>query len=226
MELTKTSQLDELIEFIKGKTDSRELKRALAAKLALEEYAYPKIQSILKVSAGFISKWKTTFLSQGIEGLLLKYKGAKPLLNAREKQAILEWLKQKDYWDLQELYSYILVNYQVSFKSKQSYYNLFKAAGIRNEKVSEEESQQRSRAGQKKKEEITEKLVDWKEKINQNNLTVFLVDECHLLWGDICGYIWGKTSERIEVPMTNQKQKQTYYGALNYQTKKFLHLRL
>ncbi len=147
-------------------------------------------------------------------------------MNVREKQAILEWLKQKDYWDLQELYSYILVNYQVSFKSKQSYYNLFKAAGIRNEKVSEEESQQRSRAGQKKKEEITEKLVDWKEKINQNNLTVFLVDECHLLWGDICGYIWGKTSERIEVPMTNQKQKQTYYGALNYQTKKFLHLRL
>ncbi len=32
MELTKTSQLDELIEFIKGKKDSRELKRALAVK--------------------------------------------------------------------------------------------------------------------------------------------------------------------------------------------------
>ena len=59
------------------------------------------------LSAGFISKWKTAFLSQGIEGLLLKYKGAKPLLNAQEKQTIIEWLKQKDYWDLQELYSYI-----------------------------------------------------------------------------------------------------------------------
>lgn len=130
MELTKTSQLDELIEFIKGKIDSRELKRALAVKLVLEEYAYPKIQSILNVSAGFISKGKTAFLAQGIEGLLLKHKGAKPLLNAREKQTIIEWLKQKDYWDLQELYSYIFVNYQVSFKSKQSYYDLFKAAGI------------------------------------------------------------------------------------------------
>ncbi len=30
MDLSKTSQLDELIEFIKGKTDSRELKRAIA----------------------------------------------------------------------------------------------------------------------------------------------------------------------------------------------------
>ncbi len=107
MNLIKTSQLNELIEFIKGKADSRELKRALAVKLALEEYAYTKIQSILNVSSGFISKWKTAFLSQGIEGLLLKYKGAKPLLNLREKQGVIEWLKQKDYWDLQELYSYI-----------------------------------------------------------------------------------------------------------------------
>ncbi len=107
MNLIKTSQLNELIEFIKGKADSRELKRALAVKLALEEYAYTKIQSILNVSSGFISKWKTAFLSQGIEGLLLKYQGAKPLLNVREKPAIISWLKQKDYWDLQELYSYI-----------------------------------------------------------------------------------------------------------------------
>ncbi len=178
------------------------------------------------LSAGFISKWKTAFLAQGIEGLLLKYKGAKPLLNVREKQAIIEWLKQKDYWDLQELYSYILVNYQVSFKSKQSYYDLFKEAGISWKKSQKKNPNKDPELVKKKKEEITEKLVQWREKINQNNLTVFLVDECHLLWGDICGYIWGKTSERIEVPMTNQKQKQTYYGALNYQTKKFLHLRL
>jgi hypothetical protein len=34
-----------------------------------------------------------------------------------------------------------------------------------------------------------------------------------LLWGDLCGYIWGKRDRRIEVEMTNQKQRQTYYGA-------------
>lgn len=51
---------------------------------------------------------------------------------------------------------------------------------------------------------------------------VFFADECHLLWGDICGYIWGQTSERIEVPIINQRQKQTYFGALNYYTQEFL----
>ena len=30
----------------------------------------------------------------------------------------------------------------------------------------------------------------------------------------------GKTDTRIEIPMTNEKQKQTYYGALDYRTGK------
>lgn len=51
---------------------------------------------------------------------------------------------------------------------------------------------------------------------------MFFLDECHLLWGDVCGYVWGKTNERIEVPVLNERQKQTYYGALNLYTQKFL----
>jgi putative transposase len=43
-----------------------------------------------------------------------------------------------------------------------------------------------------------------------------------LLWGDICGYVWGRTSHRIKVPIVNEKQKQTYYGAIDLQTKKML----
>ena len=37
-----------------------------------------------------------------------------------------------------------------------------------------------------------------------------------MLWGDVCGYIWGKTGQRIEVPIVNQRSKQTYYGAITY----------
>jgi transposase len=53
-------------------------------------------------------------------------------------------------------------------------------------------------------------------------LVVFFEDECHLLWGDICGYVWGNTKERIEVPVINERQRQTYFGALNYYTQEFL----
>ena len=40
-------------------------------------------------------------------------------------------------------------------------------------------------------------------------------DECHLLWGDTCGYHWLKRNEKVEIPMTNFRYRQTYYGFLN-----------
>ena len=58
--------------------------------------------------------------------------------------------------------------------------------------------------------------------IESGELVVFMVDECHLLWGDICGYIWGQMSERILIPVVNARDKQTYFGALDYKTKEFL----
>ena len=61
-----------------------------------------------------------------------------------------------------------------------------------------------------------------KAEIVSGELVVLFIDECHLLWGDICGYVWGKTDQRIEVPVVNERQKQTYYGALNQFTQKFL----
>jgi len=47
---------------------------------------------------------------------------------------------------------------------------------------------------------------------------VLLEDECHLVWGDVCGRAWGKRNAPIPVPMTNERERQTYYGALNLLT--------
>lgn len=54
--------------------------------------------------------------------------------------------------------------------------------------------------------------------IEKGKLAVFFEDECHLLWGNTCGYIWGKKGERVKIGMTNEKMKQTYYGAVNLLT--------
>jgi hypothetical protein len=69
--------------------------------------------------------------------------------------------------------------------------------------------------------EIEKILEENREEIEAGRLVVYMIDECHLLWGDVCGYVWGKTKIRVEVPMTNQRERQTYFGALNYQTKQF-----
>ena len=61
-----------------------------------------------------------------------------------------------------------------------------------------------------------------REEIESGRLKVFFQDECHLLWGDVCGYVWGRTQERITVPMTNERYKQTYYGAIDLQSHELL----
>lgn len=38
----------------------------------------------------------------------------------------------------------------------------------------------------------------------------------------MCGYVWGKTSMRIKIPIRNQKDRQTYYGALDAHTQEFI----
>jgi hypothetical protein len=42
------------------------------------------------------------------------------------------------------------------------------------------------------------------------------------LWGDTLGYVWGRRNERIEIPIKNSKQRQTYYGVMNLYNQEFI----
>ena len=216
------ADLEKLITFIKCNPDPRELQRALAVKLVLANYSYSQVQQILNVSIGFISKWNTAFKSQGLGGVKLKYKGDPGYLNLNQKAEIVTWLQTKNSWNLAEIEFYISENYGVTFKSKQSYYDLFTLAGISWKKSQKKHPKKDPELIELKKKEITDFLKESSADIAAGALTVFILDECHLLWGDTCGYIWGKTNIRIEVPMTNERERQTYFGALDYGKKEFL----
>jgi transposase len=51
--------------------------------------------------------------------------------------------------------------------------------------------------------------------ILEGSVVVLYLDECHLLWDDARGYGWGPSNQRIDVPMTNFRERQTYYGAID-----------
>jgi DDE superfamily endonuclease len=65
-------------------------------------------------------------------------------------------------------------------------------------------------------------LTDWQADLDAGKLTVFMIEECHFLWVNLINYAWGSTSKRIEVPLLNKKEKQTYSGTLDYSTKEFI----
>ena len=121
---------------------------------------------------------------------------------------------------LQELREYIEDKYDVRFKSSQSYYTLLDEA-----KISWNKTQKKKKKNDKlvetKKIEIERILEDNREEIESGRLVVYMIDECHLKRGDVCGYVWGKSNKRVEMPMANQRERQTYFGTLNYQTKQF-----
>jgi transposase len=120
----------ELENFIASNPDPRELKRALAVRMLIEGICRETIQKTLGVSSPFISKWKINYALHGIEGLLLNHQGSQGQLKPEEQSEIIQWLTNKDHWDLSTLENYIAEQYQIEFQSKTSYYRLFKSAGI------------------------------------------------------------------------------------------------
>jgi len=54
--------------------------------------------------------------------------------------------------------------------------------------------------------------------IAKGEVVVLYLDECHLIWQDACGYVWGPRSERIELPIASTRERQSYYGAINAMT--------
>lgn len=122
--------VEELIDFIQGNADPRELKRALAVQMVMQNYTHSRIGEILRVSVGFVNKWKYVFIEQGIAGLTLKHQGSRGYLTNQQRQAVIDWLKQKNNWHLAELKEYVEDSFGVVFESNQSYYELFKQADI------------------------------------------------------------------------------------------------
>jgi transposase len=215
-------KIADLTSLINSNPDPRELKRALAVKMSIDGHPDRTIAQLLGVSNNFIRDWKKAFKVEGIDGVKLGYKGAKGKLTTEQREEIIEWLKDKQYWHLDELINHLEDKYDVVYKSKQSYYELFEQGRIswkRSQKVNPKFDEELVK---KKREEINEFLAKHKAEIESGKMAVLFLDECHLLNGDICGYVWGQTNVKIEVPITNEKNRQTYFGALNYQTKEFI----
>ncbi len=52
------------------------------------------------------------------------------LFSRVEQQQVLDWLKQQNYWNLEELEAYILETFNIVYSAKSSYYNLLHEAGL------------------------------------------------------------------------------------------------
>ncbi|MEG4594982.1 winged helix-turn-helix domain-containing protein [Microcoleus sp. F8_C2] len=126
----REKEIAQLESFIKSDIAARELKRAIAVRMALSGNIYTEISQILGVSNFFIGYWKKQFKTKGIAGIKLGHKGSNGYLTDLQNTEVIEWLKNKKYWNLDELVTYVEREFGVLYKSKQSYYKLFERAKI------------------------------------------------------------------------------------------------
>jgi len=81
----------------------------------------------------------------------------------------------------------------VVYKSKQSYYELFDRAKISWKKTQKTNPKFDKGLVKKKTEEINDILFKNKAGIESGEIIVLFLDECHLLHGDLTGYVWGQS---------------------------------
>ena len=202
--------------------DPREIKRALSVKMFLYGSSRAYISAILDVTEAFVTKWNTIYRRDGVEGLLLGYIGSEGYLDEFDHYDIIEYIKQHKTITVEQLAAYITGEYGVTYSSRQSYYDLLHEAKMSWKKTEKENPKKDPEAVLAKRAEITKKLEENADDIRSGELVVLIEDECHLVWGDIEGYVWGKRGEPTQVPVVNEKERQTYYGVINYATHEFI----
>ena len=75
---------------------------------------------------------------------------------------------------------------------------------------------------EKRNQELAEILNEHREEIESGVLVPYALDECHLQGDDVDSYLWGNRKEREVIKLDNERDRQTYYGALNLVTQEFI----
>ena len=122
--------METLEQFIQSNPHPIELKRALAVQMSQRGQTYREIRDILQVSIGFVTACHQRYESKGVAGLRSQYWGTQGYLKPQQRQELLGWLAQKDYWTLEEVMDHLEDHYGVVYRSQQSYYSLLKQAGL------------------------------------------------------------------------------------------------
>ena len=124
------STLDHINAFLDTTKDAREYKRAMAVKLLLLEFEPRDIAEMLNVTESFVSKWKKHCFNYGVDALTIKYHGYQGYLTPEQRKSIIERIKIQKTWNVDDLIDFVRTTYDIEFKSRQSYYDMFAAAGI------------------------------------------------------------------------------------------------
>jgi len=225
-QLTKL-QVEELEQFAKKTKDIKAFKRAKAILLLNNQTNIGFITGYTDYSRSQIFSLRQQYLEKGIIVVRTTRKGEpKQLLTKKQLKEIVETVKTKkpkdvgfhesfDYWSTGVLGKYIEYTYGVVYKSKTSYYLVFKEAKFTYHKP-----------GKIYQKHDQEKVDRWKkdnyERIKkawgEASTIILCEDEMKLSTQTTFQKIWLSANEYPQVEINNKKEARSIYGFLNVKT--------
>ncbi len=221
-----TKQIEELKDIINNNSSSnREIKRSQTILILDKKKGIKDIFEIIGLSRSQIFNLRNKYFKQGIEAIKDKRKkNPKELLIKKQRNEIIEILKTKtprnygyndDYWTTPILGDFIKRKYNVQYKSKTSFYIIFKQAKFSYRKPSrvyhlrdEKEVQE----WEKTNKPVLEKAL------KQENTVVLVEDEMILSTQTTLQKIWLLQGENPKIEVSNKKENRSIYGFLNIKT--------
>lgn len=124
-----------LDEFLATVRDAREYKRALVVQLCERGQRAADVARLLQVSEAFISTCRKRYAADGVASFALGYQGGTSFLSGDERAEVLSWIAAQERPNVRGLYTYLKDTFGVVYESRQSYYNLLKAAGLSHKQI-------------------------------------------------------------------------------------------
>lgn len=219
-------QIDQLKNIIKDKEKTRnEVCRAQAILLLNDRTDTDKIEILTGYSRRQSFRLRFRYLGLGIEAIADKRKGKpKELLTKKQLGEIAKTIKEhnpkefgynSDFWTTGILGDFIERQYKIKYRSKTSYYIIFKQAKFTFHKP-----------GRVYEKHNDQEIAEWKEKHEQQiframdspDTIVLAEDEMILSTQTTFQKIWLPQGEYPRVEISNTKKNRSIYGFLNIKT--------
>lgn len=221
-------QIKELKGVIKDKESSnKEIRRAQAIILIDKEADCNTITTLTNYSRRQIFDLRKDYLKQGLETIKDKRKKQfKELLTKNQRNEIIEILKTKtpkdynyenNYWTTGTLGDFIKIRYNVQYKSKTSYYLLFKQAKFTYHKPCRKYHLRDEKEIKRWKRKNKPKI---KQAFKEPNTVILTEDEMHLSTQTTVQKVWLPQGEYPKIEISNKKESRSIYGFLDIKTGK------
>lgn len=224
----KTQEKIEIIQkFIQRRgLNGEEIKRAQVTLFVLQKRICD-VKPLTGFSERRAYEIKDNFEEIGIKAFIDKRKGKpKELLNKKQKEEIVKILEKSnpsdfnlpgEYWTTSVLADYIKGKYNIEYKSKTSYYLIFKQARFSFHlpgKVYEKHDEEKTKQWRKEVKPILNKAF------KDKNTIILCEDEMVLSSQTTLQKIWLPKGKYPKVEINQKKENRSFYGFLNMKTEK------